>query len=131
MKTKTKFPRVLTERSKRILRDLWRFKQKRIVEILYAKQDRRGRWVCGLCYREFSDVAHLETHVARLHKREYRTALRRALEDATIKYGGIPSAVIKSFFSLSRKKLQPDEVKQIGRLKLFFYYRAGEGKWSV
>jgi hypothetical protein len=131
VKTKTKFPRVLTERSKRILRDLWRFKQKRIVEILYAKQDRRGRWVCGLCYREFSDVAHLETHAALLHRREYRMALRRALEDATYRYGGIPSAVFKAFFSRARNKPQPDEVKRVGRLKLYFYYKAGEGEWST
>lgn len=122
-KTKTKFPRVLSERSKRILRDLWRLKQKHTVKLLRAKPNKRGKWVCGLCYREFSEVAHLVTHAARLHKREYRMALRRALEDATYKYGGIPSAVFKAFFSRSRKKLPPDEVKQIGRLKLYFYYK--------
>jgi ribosomal protein L37AE/L43A len=131
VKAKTKFPRVLTERSKRILRDLWRFKQKHAIELLHAKRNNRGKWVCGLCYREFSDAAHLETHAAHLHKREYRTALRRALEDATIKYGGIPSAVMKAFFSHARRKLPPDEVKQIGRLKLHYYYWTGNSEWNA
>jgi hypothetical protein len=123
VKTKTRYPRVSTERSKRILRDLWRLKQKHTVELLLAYTNKRDRWVCGLCKRVFSDVAHLEVHAARLHKREYRMALRRALEDATYKYGGIPSAVINAFFSRAREKPPPDEVKRVGRLKLYFYYK--------
>ena len=123
VKAEARYPRVSTERSKRILRDLWRLKQKHTVELLLAYTNKRGRWVCGLCKRVFSDVAHLETHAARLHKREYRMALRRALEDATIKYVGIPSTVINAFFSRAREKPQPDEVKRVGRLKLYFYYK--------
>ena len=53
---------------------------------------RRGRWWrCGLCgRRRLRGLRALERHASLKHPREYREAVRRALLEVRLRYGGVP-----------------------------------------
>jgi 3-methyladenine DNA glycosylase/8-oxoguanine DNA glycosylase len=48
------------------------------------------RWRCGLCGRRLRSLRALERHASLKHAREYREAVRRALLEVRLRYGGVP-----------------------------------------